>query len=464
MPDVAPLIEDFVLEKMGETKLPGLSLALIQDDRTLYARGFGFRDVDRGLPATPRTLFGIGSLTKSFTCLAILQLQEQRGLRVDDPVAKYLPLTITPRGEAVQLHHLMTHSSGIPALAYAEAVFRYNTGASDRWVPIGSYEDMLTFVNGADGWVHTRPGERWFYLNEGYVLLGAIIEKVSGQSYAHYIRNHILTPLGMTRSFLDREDAMADADAAVPYVITKEKAQLPSRYLNSQLNSDGGLISSAEDMSRYVAMYLAGGRGPGGALLTEESLRTMTSPHIPLPVETYVAVQQPKPIGHYGYGLNVYPDFFGHTLLGHGGSVLVSTAYMAFIPDRHLGVIVLANGSGYPLQHIAYFALAAALKEDPWKLPALHTERVLNALTGTYETYRGTHQALVNRNGDFLYITDRNKYTEQVVPLVPFDLDPQHPRFLTLAGGRRLTVEFAKVNGETELVYERYKFRRVGKT
>ncbi len=462
MADFSSLLEDFVLEKMADTRLPAVSLALIKDGQSVYSRGFGLRDVDRSLPATPRTLYGIGSVTKSFTCLAILQLQEQRRLRVDDPVDKYVPITVAPHGETIRLHHLMTHSSGIPALAYAEAVIRYGVGASDHWLPIGSYQDMLTFVNGAEDWVHTRPGERWFYLNEGYVLLGAIIEKVSGQPYADYIREHILSPLDMTRSFLNRGEATADTDAAVPYVITKDKTQLPSRYLNGQLGSDGGLISSVEDMTHYLAMYLGGGKGPRGPLVTQESLRTMMSPHIPLPLETYSSAQA-EPIGHYGYGLSVYPDFFGHTLVGHGGSVLVSTAHLAFIPDRHVGVIALANGSGYPLQYIAYFALAALLKEDPWKLPALHTERVLEDLTGTYETYRGTYQALVTRNGDFLNLTIRNKYTEQISPLVPQALDPDHPRFFTLAGGRKLTVEFTRVDGEAELIYERYKLRRVGK-
>jgi hypothetical protein len=115
------------------------------------------------------------------------------------------------------------------------------------------------------------------------------------------------------------------------------------------------------------------------------------------------------------------------------------------------------------LQHIAYFALASLLGQDPWELPALSTERVLESLTGTYETYRGTYQATVTRNGDFLSLTVRNKYTEQIVPLVPLELDPSHPRFFTLAGGRKLTVEFSRTDGNAELVYERYKLRRIGK-
>ncbi|MDQ7844596.1 MAG: serine hydrolase domain-containing protein, partial [Armatimonadota bacterium] len=142
------ILEQFIQEKMAETHLPGLSIALVERGETVYARGFGFRDGERGLPATPRTLYGIGSVTKSFTCLAIMQLQERGKLRVDDPVDRYLPLRVKPFGRPITLHHFMTHSSGIPALAYAEAVIRHAAGASDTYLPIASDEDMLTFVNG----------------------------------------------------------------------------------------------------------------------------------------------------------------------------------------------------------------------------------------------------------------------------------------------------------------------------
>src|SRR5574341_2377569 len=125
--------ESFILEKMSETRLPGLSAALVQDGRMIWARGFGFRDVDRGLPSTPRTLYGIASVTKSFTCLAIMQLAEEGELAVDDPVDKYLDFQIEPGGHKVLLHHLMSHTSGIAALAYAERLIGGITGAEDNW-------------------------------------------------------------------------------------------------------------------------------------------------------------------------------------------------------------------------------------------------------------------------------------------------------------------------------------------
>jgi CubicO group peptidase (beta-lactamase class C family) len=455
------VLEQFIQEKMAETRLPAVSIALVERGETVYQRGFGFRDSARGLPATPRTLYGIGSVTKSFTCLAIMQLQEQGKLSVDDRVDRYLPLEVRPFGQPILLRHFMTHSSGIPALAYAEAVIRHAAGAADKWLPMASYDDMLTFVNGAQDWVQARPGERMFYLNEGYILLGAIIEKVSGRPYVEYVAEHILDPLGMSRSVFRKEQVDADPDAAVPYVITKDKTQLPSHYLYGRLSSDGGMISSVEDMARYVAMYLADGRGPQGRVISPESLRAMTTPYVALAPEVYPASER-IPTGHAGYGLFVNPDFFGHTLIGHGGAVLVSTAHLAFIRDREAGVIVLANGSGYAMAHLAHAALAVMLGEDLWTLPGVANDRALEPLAGRYETYQGTYGATIKRAGDFLMLEIKNKLLAQTVPLVPVSLDPAHPRFFTLTLGRRITVEFDVHDGEVDLIYERYRMRRVG--
>jgi CubicO group peptidase (beta-lactamase class C family) len=453
-------LEEFVLARMGETHLPSVTVAAVERGETIYARGFGMRDIERSLPATPRTRYGIGSVTKSFTCAALLQLQEQGRLRLDDPIDRYLPVAVRPFGESIRLHHFMTHSSGIPALAYAEAIIRHGSGASDHYLAMGGYEDMLTFLNGAEDWAYTRPGERWFYLNEGYVLLGAVIERVSGESYNDYIRNHILQPLGMTHTSFVAEDDRAD-ETARPYVITKDKEQRPSRYLNGRLTSDGGLISSVEDMTAYVKMFLGRGRTNGITVLSPASVEAMLGRYVALPLESYPAGEA-TPIGHYGYGLSTYPDFFGHVLAGHGGAVLVSTAHLAFIPDRDIGVIVLANGTGYALQHIAYFALASMLGEDPWKFPGLRVERALQQLEGRYETYQGTYGATVTRAGDFLMLKIENKLLSQTVPLVPLDLDPARPRFFTLTLGRRLPVHFHVRPEGIEVIYERYRMKRVG--
>jgi CubicO group peptidase (beta-lactamase class C family) len=447
-------LESLIQERMGQTKLAAVSLAIVKGDEIIYQRGFGLRDLEQGLPATPQTLYGIGSVTKSFTCLAILQLHERGLLHVDDPVDRHLPLTIRPSNEPVRIRHLMSHSSGIPGLAYLENLLRHRHGASDRFLPLGSTADMLTFVNGAEDWAFSRPGERWFYLNEGYVLLGAIVEQVSGQPFAQYVKEQILKPLGMTRSTYDREAFGADLDAAVPYATNLEGKHLPRAYTWGQAQADGGLISSVDEMARYVGMYLAGGRG----LLQPESLAAMIAPAVAQPT---LDVLTDEPSGQYGFGLST-TDFFGRQLVAHSGMMYVATAAMQFLPEQGLGAVALANGTGYPLVNLTSFALAEMLGEDPWQLPALRVERVLSDLTGSYETYRGTYDAKVRRQGDFLMLEFKNRLSEMTVPLVPLDLNPECPRFYTLTGGRKLLVEFLVRDGQVDLIYERYRFRRVG--
>ncbi|MEM4727886.1 MAG: serine hydrolase domain-containing protein, partial [Candidatus Bathyarchaeia archaeon] len=268
---------------MSETKLPGLSISAIKDGEVVYSRGFGFRDLATGRPATPETLYCIGSVTKSFTCISIMQLQEKGLLDVEDPVEKYLPLSLRSCGEPVKIWLLMSHTSGIPALAYAEAVIRHTMRASERWLPISGYRDMFTFMGEAEGWAYTKPGERWFYLNEGYILLGYVIEKVSGEGYVDYVRRHILEPLGMRRSFFYKDEVEGDPDAATPYIVTKEGERIPSTYPYGAILSDGGLISNALDMAEYIKMYLNYGEYKGFRVLGEDLIREMMKPRVKTP-------------------------------------------------------------------------------------------------------------------------------------------------------------------------------------
>lgn len=459
-------LDAFILEKLGETHLPGLSLALLEGGEVVYRRGYGFRDLKDGLPATPETLYAIASITKSFTCLAVMQLQERGLLSVDDPVDKYLPLDVRPFGEPIRLWHLMTHTSGIPALAYAEAVLAKEHGSTDKWLPIAGPDDLLTFMQGAGDWVETRPGERWFYLNEGYVLLGEVIERVSGRPYADYVREHILEPLGMRRSAFDRATVEADGDRATPYVIDKDGRAIPAGYTYGRILSDGGLISNVLDLARYIQMYLDGGAAGGSRVAARASIEAMMAGRVRLPAEGWLDAGKPGAVLHerglYGFGLHTYPDFFGHRLVGHGGSVGVATSYMGFIPGRNVGVAVMANGTGYPMGQFAMVALATLLGEDPQALPFLRIERALDALAGVYETYRRTMRVTIRRKGDLLDVEFKDKHHEEHVALIPEVVGGDAPRFYNLAAGRRMPVEFTRKGDVVELLYERYKLRRVG--
>ena len=131
-------LESFIFEKIADSKLPGVSAALVMNDEIVWSRAFGFRDIERGLGATTHSLYCIGSVTKSFTALAIMQLAEQEKLSLDDAIDKFVPFDLKPHGEPIRIWHLLSHTSGIPALAYAEAVIRSATGASESWLPMES--------------------------------------------------------------------------------------------------------------------------------------------------------------------------------------------------------------------------------------------------------------------------------------------------------------------------------------
>ncbi|MDW8040274.1 MAG: serine hydrolase [Nitrososphaerota archaeon] len=446
-------LESFIFEKISRTHLPGLSIAIVEDGALTYSKGFCFRDLEYGLRATPQTLYGVGSVTKSFTALSIMQLAEKGELSLDDPVDKYVPLNLKPEGEPVKVWHLLCHASGIPALAYAEALIRYVTGAGGKWVPIASSEDLITFMRGANQWALSKPGERWFYLNEGYVILGHIIEKVSGLSYDKYVKENILEPLQMRRSFFRKEDVDADADVATPYIITRNGECIKSRHPYG-IFADGGLISNVVDLSNYIKMYLNRGEYNGHVIASPKSIDEMEKPRVKLPLQVFGGEA-------YGYGLSINPSFFGYKLVGHGGSVLVYTAYIAYIPEKKVGVAILANGSGYLLSQMGLYTLAMLIGKNPEELPFIKVENTYELLTGMYETYKGTMEAKVVAKGGILQIEICDKYTDMVIPLIPENLEGNVKKFYALQSGGKLPVEFKVENNNVELIYERYRLKKV---
>ena len=450
-------IEKFIFEKVAETKLPSVSIALVKDQDVIWSHAVGHKNLENGAAATPRTLYGIGSVTKSFTVLAVLKLVEQGKLSLDDPIDKYVPFPVKPFGEPIRIWHLLSHTSGIPALGHAEAVIRAVMGDSDKWIPAASHHDLLAFLSDAGDWVHSKPGERWFYLNEGYELVGAAIEKVSGMSLVDFLQQNILQPLGMTRSLFRKEDLDKDLDVAVPYINAMDGRRIPSSYPYGSVVAAGGLVSSVLDMARVVSMYLNWGAYAGGQLVSKASLENMQTPRIATP-------QKDGPFGQYEYalGLGVLPDFLGRRLVAHSGSVGTATAYMGFIPAEKLGAVVLANSSGYSPGWIGQYALAMMLGEDPEQLPFVKSDRQLSELTGRYETYHGTTRVEVRKAGDFLMSVSTGKFGSMTTPWIPVNLEGNRRTFYTLSGGNKIYAEFILEEGRTTLVYERYAYRKTG--
>jgi CubicO group peptidase (beta-lactamase class C family) len=450
-------LDNFIFQRMAESGIPGLSIAAIKDGEVQYSQGFGFRDFQRGTSATPETIYCIGSITKSFTALAVMQLHEKGLLNIEDPVEEYIPFRARPFGEPIRIKHLLSHTSGIPSLGYAEATLSIVADTSSQWLPISNSQDLLIFMNGAEEWAISKPGERYAYLNEGYILLGAIIEKVSRSDYAHYVKDHILIPLKMNRSTFLENEVAKDDDVATPYITSQKGEKTPTRYPYGQLISDGGLMSNTLDMANFLKMFLSNGVFNGAAIVSSSSIKEMMEPKVRASEE---------PVGgagyrYYGYGLRIKDGFLGHTLLNHSGSVYGSSAYIGFIPDIKAGVIILANG-GYFLEPMGEYAMALLLGRDPMEIASFRRTRILEGLTGTYKTFRNTSSYKVTRNGGTLQLETSFGQFTFTTPLIPVDIEGETKHFMAYGIDANTPVQFEQTNGEIYMTYERNKAKKVG--
>jgi CubicO group peptidase (beta-lactamase class C family) len=452
---------------MMREHIPGLSLAVVKDGKMAYARGFGARDLKAGLPATPDTLYGIGSITKSFTAMAIMQLQEAGKLNVDDPVSKHLPeFKLGKEGKPIAIRHLLSHSSGIPDLGAADVGLNRQLDGEEKWTPMTSYDDFVTFVNGAKDEVVADPGTRFFYLNEGYVLLGRVVEKASGMRYEDYVTQKILRPLKMKHSGFPMKDFEKDGDVATMYKVQKKDNTLvgtpfgPSSFIScfSSAYADGLLLSSVVELCNYLTACMNKGTFDGTRVLGESSMEEILKPRIDVGYPTIFGKM------NYGYGWGVYEDFFGHKCIGHTGGLFVSGGDLRFVPDLNLGVAVAFNNS---MSESAYLVASAVLLlfmgKDPMKLiPTFEMEKRLGQLTGEYRTYKGIEKVSVVRKGGILFLESKEKLYEQSLALIPESDKFETLNFYILTGGTRLPAEFViDSSGKVDLFIERNRFRKV---
>ena len=463
--EVKEKLESMIATVMAQACIPGLSIAVVKDSQVVYARGFGARNVKENLPATPNTLFGIGSCTKSFTALAIMQLAEKGKLDIHDPVSKYVPFKLGSREEPITIHHLLTHSSGIPDLGVAEVLISRMAGIDEKWVPLASLEDFLLHINGASKEVAAEPGKRFFYFNSGYTLLGEIIERVAETPYEEYVRENILKPLKMERSTFLKEEFEKDPDVMTPYLVETKNGTVtvtPSRHpFHKFIYAPGGLLSSVMELSNYLAANMNNGTFEEAKILSSSLLQEMQRIHI----ETDMFRSYYGSYGRegYGYGWAIAEDFLGYKLVAHGGSTGVSSANLAFIPELRIGVAEASNIGRIP-PPIVLGILAFFMGKDPEKeIPFFQIEKKLNMLTGVYESYKGIVKLSVVKKGAMLYLESKEKLMEMSLPLIPENDQIENLKFYAiLAPGEKTPVEFTvDPSGKIDLYIERHRLHKV---
>jgi D-alanyl-D-alanine carboxypeptidase len=337
----APLdsVDRYVSAELARERIPGLSLAVLRGDTIVLARGYGYANVEHDVPATDSTIYQSGSVGKQFTAAAVVMLSQEGRLGLGDPLTRYLP---EGRGvwRGVTIRHLLTHTSGIPD--YADSTLDYRRPYSEADLVRLAAKLPLRFP----------PGERWSYSNTGYLLLGAVIRKVTGTFYGDFLRERIFGPTGMRTARIISESAIVRHRAA-GYELVDGKLQNQS-WVSPELNTtaDGSLYLSVRDLSAW-AIALNHGKVPDQSVL--EASWT--------PVRLNNGGTYP-----YGFGWSI-GEQRGHRQIGHTGSWQGFKTSIQRYPDFGLTVIVLANLAEARPEAISYGI--AGILEPPLASPHL---------------------------------------------------------------------------------------------
>ena len=449
-------IEQKIVTFMQKGKIPGLSLSIIKDKKVIYNKGFGNRDLAKNLPVTPDTLFGIGSCTKVFTCLAIMQLAEQGKLSIEDPVSKHIPLKIGLPDKPIKIKHLMSHSSGLPNLGTAKVLITRHAPIEETWIPFASKDDFYTFINGAQDEIADEPGKRYFYFNSGFTMLGEIVEAVSGIKYEEYVKEYLLKPLKMERSTFLESEFSKDTDKMTAYIVEGDTPIEKTHPFDQFIYAAGGLLSSVVEMSNFLLMLLNGGEFEGKRIISSEALNEMFSIQIESPVNYFGR-------SGYGFGLAISEDFLGQKIVSHGGSTALSSAQFSFIPELGLGIVTEANvGNGMGLI-IGQVVLSLLMGKNPEKeFPLFSIQAKFEKLTGEYTTYKGLEKVKIYiDNGILIGETSFRDVTSKFV-LIPVDPKVEDYNFYIYNLGNKLPIHF-EINEKDQinLFVERNCFHKV---
>ena len=302
------------------------SVLVARGSEILLSKGYGSANLEWDTANTPSTKFRLGSVTKQFTAASILLLEERGKLKVEDPVKNYMS-DAPAAWDKISIYHVLTHTSGIPNFTSFPEYRKLEPFAATPAEIVAHFRDKpLDF----------QPGEKWSYSNSGYLLLGYLIEKITGGTYEKFVRENIFTPLGMKDTGLDSNSAVI-ARRASGYTPSPKGVENAGFIHMSIPQAAGAIYSTTEDLLKWEQGLF------GGKVLTAASLTKMTTPFK----------------NNYAFGVAVETKD-GHKVIQHGGGIEGFNTYLAYYPEDKLTVVVLANLNGNAPGEIAG-KLAAAV-------------------------------------------------------------------------------------------------------
>lgn len=366
---------DSIMRKEFKVSEPGASVIVVKKGEIIYKKGFGMADMELNVPVHPDMNFRIGSITKQFTAVCILQLAEQGKLSLQDDIKKYIPDYAIK--EPITIEHLLTHTSGIKSYTNVDSFWnQMRTDLTPRAIIALTEKDTLEF----------KPGNKWNYNNTGYVMLGLVIEKVTGMTYGDYVQQNIFIPLGMNNSYYGSESRIIKN--RVKGYKNNGKEFLNSDYISMTLpHAAGSLLSTVEDLWKWnQALY-------SYKLVKKEWVDKAITPY---------TLSDGKPTS-YGYGLSI-AKVQGSKSIEHGGGIPGFLTDGIYLPAEEIFVAIFSNCDCKSPDEITP-KLAALVLGKPYNFIALPlTEADAKKYEGVYLSEKGEERVIR---------WDKNKLTSQ---------------------------------------------------
>ena len=342
-------LEKTIAKLMEDYNVAGMSVALIKNGELVSIEGYGKRNVEEDLPMTGDTVLPIGSITKTFTSLALAMLADEGKLDWDTPVIKYIPwlrLNNPELTEKATARDLMCHRTGTPKYDL-QAIY---AATDDKEKMVRSLEYLQTFA----------PFRTAFmYSNQMVSLAGYLVDVLSGKTYEDFVRERIFAPLGMTSSDFEVESLAKYEKTSKGYVFTGEAFMEPPYMHLGAFAPSGAIVSTAEDMAKFAMFQLGDGTWKGERLVSEAMMNEMHSPQMNGTPYFWDFPETEKA----EYGLGWFTDIYrGKKLINHGGNTNGFSAQMTLIPDEKFAVVALSNAtSSFSVNALGHYASDEAL-------------------------------------------------------------------------------------------------------
>lgn len=349
---------DTALEKLlKDWNVAGFAVAIVEKNKIVYSKGFGYRDYAAKKPVTPNTLFAIGSCTKAFTAALLGMLEKDGKLSLDKKATEYLPALHffnNDMDEKITVRDMMTHRTGLPRHDYSWYLFP--TASRDSLLQRIQYQEPNTGIRAA-----------WQYNNFMFLTQGMVTEKITGKSWEENIKEKIFSPLGMSRSNLSVKNMENDDDASLGYSLKKDSSIKKLDYFNIDgMGPAGSINSSVTEMANWVITWINNGKFNGKEILPE--------PYVTEAVSAQMAIGGALPekenpdIYFSNYGLAWFlSSYRGHYRVEHGGNIDGFSASTSFFPSDSIGIIVLTNQNASPVPSAARNLIADRMLKLPYK-------------------------------------------------------------------------------------------------